>query len=204
MTQPFSEMYHGTTLELDHDELRKQHHNAHEIRWFRQPGESWQAYEAFAWYRDLGPGRNHAKTAEKVGKSLQMMRTWSARWDWLDRAASFDANEEWERMVRFKESRFKMLENDARTARVVKNKVIQRLNQLKPEELTPTQLIHWWEVAFKVERMSLGATGEFPGMEAGPPQLPELESLETAMEDPEVANAAAKLIEAARNARSVG
>jgi len=48
--------------------------NPHEIRWFRQKGESRKAYEAFAVYRDLGAARSQAKVAEQLGKSLELMK----------------------------------------------------------------------------------------------------------------------------------
>ena len=53
--------------------------NPHGIRWFRLKGESRKAYEAFAVYRDLGAARSQAKAAERLGKSLELMKRWSAK-----------------------------------------------------------------------------------------------------------------------------
>jgi hypothetical protein len=98
--------------------------NPHELCWFRQKGETRKAYQAFAIYRDLGAARTLAKVAQKLGKSIDLIKRWSSQWEWVDRAASFDANEEWERMVAMKEQRTQMYLNDAKIARVFKQKVV--------------------------------------------------------------------------------
>ena len=178
--------------------------NPHEIRWFRQKGESRKAYEAFAIYRDLGAARTLAKVATHLGKSIDLIKCWSARWEWVDRAASFDANEEWERMVSMREQRTQMFMNDAKIARMVKQKVVDRLATLDANELSPTQLAHWFEVAVKVERLSLGeSTENFDRVirQGGEDDAALLDAIE---EDPDLANAAAKIISARRRAQRGG
>ena len=177
--------------------------NPHEIRWFRQKGESRIAYEAFAIYRDLGAARTLAKVATHLGKSIDLIKCWSARWEWVDRAASFDANEEWERMVSMREQRTQMFVNDAKIARMVKQKVVDRLATLDANELSPTQMAHWFEVAVKVERLSLGESTET--FDQVITQGTEDDALWTAIqEDPDLANAAAKIISARRRAQRGG
>jgi hypothetical protein len=172
--------------------------NPHEIRWFRQKGESRKAYEAFAVYRDMGMGRSLPKVAERLDKSLELMKRWSARHEWVDRAASFDANEDFELLVRTQEQRIQMRVNDAKIARLFKQKVVDRLQQLEPKDLSPTQLAHWFEVAVKVERLSLGeATGivQPHASECG-------DELSRAIEEnPELADLAADLLAATRRVR---
>ena len=45
--------------------------------WERQPGESAQAYEAFAIYRDMGSNRSLRVVAEQLSKSDTLIKRWS-------------------------------------------------------------------------------------------------------------------------------
>ena len=47
--------------------------------WERQDGETAQAFQAFAEYRDMGAERSLAKVAQKLGKSKPLMERWSSR-----------------------------------------------------------------------------------------------------------------------------
>ncbi len=171
--------------------------NPHGLRWFRQKGESRKAYEAFAIYRDLGAARTQAKVATHLGKSIKLMQRWSANYEWVDRAAAFDANEEWERMVSFREQRTQMYANDAKIARMFKQKVVDRLKTLDASELSPTQLSHWLEVAVKVERLALGDSTE--RIDQVMKESTEESGLFAAVqENPDLLDAAAKLLDASR------
>lgn len=169
--------------------------NPHEIRWFRQKGESRKAYEAFANYRDMGMGRSLPKVAQRLGKSLELMKRWSARHEWVDRTDAFDTNEEFELLVAEREERITMRRNDARIARMFKQKVVDRLKTLKVEELSPTQLARWFETAVKVERLSLGEATGIVQQQAGELR----DDLSKAVEDdPELAEEFAKLLQKTR------
>jgi hypothetical protein len=60
--------------------------------WRRQPGESRQAFAAFEVYRDeaIRGVRSIRRTANKLGKSRQLLERWSARWQWAARCDRFD------------------------------------------------------------------------------------------------------------------
>ena len=60
------------------------------IAWERQPEESAVAYEAFAAYRDAGEKRTLKDAAERVGKSLSLVKRWSAGYHWRLRADAYD------------------------------------------------------------------------------------------------------------------
>lgn len=62
--------------------------------WDRLPGESTQAYTAFAFYRDLGSERSLAKVGQEVGKNLTLIERWSASWNWVGRVYEFDCVED--------------------------------------------------------------------------------------------------------------
>jgi uncharacterized protein YnzC (UPF0291/DUF896 family) len=134
--------------------------NPHGIRWFRQKGESRKAYEAFAVYRDLGAARSQAKVAERLGKSLELMKRWSAKHEWVDRAASFDANEEFELMSAEREERIKMRRNDAKIARMMMQKAVDALQLVEPKDLSPTQLRELIMDGAKLQRLALGESTE--------------------------------------------
>jgi len=173
--------------------------NPSDIPWLRQRGESWQAYAAFAVYRDLGPSRNHAKTREKVGCHISQIWKWSSKWMWVDRCASFDANESYERMVRMREGRIRMWEHDARTARRLKDKVIERLNGMSPFEMSVSQMLQAFKVAHEIEAKALMAGTADADMKSGPTIDEELLDLEKLMEtDPELADAVDKILRAKR------
>ena len=58
----------------------------------QQPGESDKAFAAFAEYLNLGPQRSTAAVATKLAKSDQLIRRWSARWQWTDRVSAHSAH----------------------------------------------------------------------------------------------------------------
>lgn len=55
--------------------------------------ESAVAHRAFLAYLDLGPDRTLRPAAERVGKSVALMKKWSSRHDWRLRAEAYDAAE---------------------------------------------------------------------------------------------------------------
>ncbi|MCL7377469.1 hypothetical protein [Streptomyces sp. 35G-GA-8] len=58
--------------------------------WVRQGNESDPAYEAFTVYRDMGSSRSLAASAETIGKSVVLLKQWSARHGWVERCRSYD------------------------------------------------------------------------------------------------------------------
>src|ERR1041384_8833280 len=55
----------------------------------QQPMESNKAFAAFSLYLSLGPERSTREVAAKLAKSEQLIRRWSARWDWGDRVQAY-------------------------------------------------------------------------------------------------------------------
>lgn len=63
--------------------------------WDRLAKETDKAFAAFCVYRDMGAGRSHTKTATALGKAKGYrgwLETWSSRFDWVARAAKYDAH----------------------------------------------------------------------------------------------------------------
>jgi hypothetical protein len=57
----------------------------------RAPGETPRAYGAFAAYFALGHARSLPDVADQLGEHLTTVKTWSARFRWSERIASFNA-----------------------------------------------------------------------------------------------------------------
>jgi hypothetical protein len=176
--------------------------NPHDVPWMRQKGESWQAFEAFACYRDFGPTRTHAKVGQAVGKHRSTLEEWSTKWMWVDRAASFDANESFERMQRMKEARIRLWEGDAAIARKIKDKVVKRLESMAPSEMSITQMLQAFKLAHEIETSALGAGNQ--NMESESPAVDqEMLDLEKWLdENPELADVAAGFIRSQRQQAS--
>lgn len=58
----------------------------------QQPRESNKAFAAFSLYLSLGPERSTAAVAKKLAKSEQLVRRWSAKFDWPARVAAYGAH----------------------------------------------------------------------------------------------------------------
>ncbi len=97
--------------------------------WERQGKESFKAYEAFCIYRDLGAGRTLIAVAEKLQKSYDLIRRWSKKYDWQNRADAWDkeisekaaqkAAEEYAKMLEVQINIGKMLQ--AKAAKAIQN-----------------------------------------------------------------------------------
>lgn len=58
--------------------------------WERQPGESEEAFVAFATYRDLESPRSLREVAKACEKDPSLIGRWSSRYDWIVRVAAWD------------------------------------------------------------------------------------------------------------------
>lgn len=58
----------------------------------KQPRESEKAFAAFSLYLSLGPERSLASVSQKLAKSEQLLKRWSAKFDWPARVAAHGAH----------------------------------------------------------------------------------------------------------------
>ena len=144
--------------------------------WDQLPGESSKAYAAFGIFRDLGPRRSlneasrvyygQAPPAENTTatgrrrKASGQVRLWAERWNWPARARLWD--QELERVKRMKqlEAVDEMAERHAKEALMLQNKAVERLRQLRPEELKPRDTLDFLVEAAKLERLARGEPTE--------------------------------------------
>ncbi len=138
--------------------------------WTRQAGESSKAYAAFCTYRDLGPERSLDKALAAANKKPTNRRHW-ARWmdrfSWYARAQAYDDYIEQERRRAQEKEIMEMADRHARIATNFQTAVIQRLTKLEPEELSPSDMAKWFDIAVKVERLSRGEATESVKQEVG-------------------------------------
>lgn len=122
----------------------------------RQEGESIKAFEGFKLYRDMGIDRSLAKVGEKLGKSDTLISRWSSKNNWVERVQAYDDEMDRKAILENEKKRREMVKRHANAATMFQAKVVERLNTLKPEELSPNDLIKWFTEAVKIERLSRG------------------------------------------------
>ena len=128
------------------------------LPWERVPYETRQAYEAFCGYRDMGSSRSVAKVGTQLGKSNTLLERWSARWNWVLRAQQYD--DDLDRQARqdreqeIKDTRRRHLQ----LARLLLNKVYERMQSLNPDDITPATLDRLLRVSAELELTSLGVS----------------------------------------------
>lgn len=60
------------------------------VPWGRRDDESIKAFEAFIKYRDMGVQRTLKQVAQDLSKSLQFIKEWSSRHEWVERVEAWD------------------------------------------------------------------------------------------------------------------
>ena len=136
--------------------------------WVRQHGESRQAFEAFAIYRDLSVSRSQRLVAEKLGKSQQLMGRWGVLWSWTRRADAWDAYLDAEarrETVREVIDMQKRQINIAEAMQVAGGEVIIRLATRlqagdKGVKLSTNEARKLIDVGVRIERLNRGEPGE--------------------------------------------
>nr|WSZ96857.1 hypothetical protein OH820_15360 [Streptomyces sp. NBC_00857] len=124
--------------------------------WERQSGESPQAFEAFAAYRDLGVTRSVAKVARELGKSTTLLFRWSKQYAWVMRATAYDRDQDRVFLAEQQQARRDIARRHAKLAQAFLGKAVARLQALDPRELSPAELLRYFQVAAEIERRAAG------------------------------------------------
>jgi hypothetical protein len=129
--------------------------------WEQQPKESARAFGGFCAYRDLGPRRTLRDAAAKFygrssGAVLRQCSTWSSAFRWVERASAWDRHLDAEARQAQEVERGEMGKRQAQEARALQAKAVERLRALKPEELSPADVLRYFVEAAKLERLALG------------------------------------------------
>lgn len=129
--------------------------------WEQQPQETHRAYTAFCVFRDLGPRRTLAAAAaayyQRTADSLErQVDKWSSAFRWVERAAAWDRHLDAEGRAAQEAARKEMAERHVREARGLQAKALERLRALRPEELSPADVLRYLVESVKLERLALG------------------------------------------------
>lgn len=131
--------------------------------WERRTGETTQAFSAFAKYRGMGHGRSLAKVAQELGKSKTIVERWSRQWDWVNRVADHDHDED--RRLRDHELQVlqRMKERHLGFAQVIQQIASHPITELqkrvkagKDPGLTAMEAVKLLETGMKLERLFRG------------------------------------------------
>jgi hypothetical protein len=126
--------------------------------WLRKKGESAKAYAAFMVYRNAGVDRSQVKVANALGKSRVLVNRWAQAWQWTERCVEWEAH--LQRLAdAAREKQVKdVIERHSSIAAVMTGRVIARLEAMTENamELTAQDVARWFDIAVKVERLSLG------------------------------------------------
>ncbi|MEU6904412.1 hypothetical protein ABZ935_03495 [Streptomyces coeruleorubidus] len=124
--------------------------------WERQDHESPLAFEAFVVYRDLGPARSVTKVARELDKSRAVVGRWSRQFAWVMRATAHDREQDRLFLAEQAQARRDITRRHAKLAQAVQSKAVARLQTLDPQELSPSELLRYVQVAAEIERRSVG------------------------------------------------
>jgi hypothetical protein len=143
------------------------------------PDESPQAFAAWVIYRDMGPKRSideasrryhNTATREPAGtqggpkqspkRKSGRIRQWARRFSWRERAAAYDREVDRQRLAALAEARIDMAKRQVQQARALQFKAIERLAQLKPDDLGPCDVLNFIMQATRLERQALGEPEE--------------------------------------------
>lgn len=128
--------------------------------WERQKGETSRAYEAFTVYRDMGPDRSINKTAQKLSKNRTTIAEWSARNDWVKRAADWDAEQDRVARQAQTDEIKKMRKRHADLATAMLVKAAKALQRIPEDDIKAGDVSRMVDIASKLERISRGDVGE--------------------------------------------
>lgn len=95
-----------------------------------------------------------------MGKSTQLLNRWSRRWNWVERTSAWDEELDRQNREAQAEARKEMAERHIKESQMFQQKVLERLREINPMELSPNDMAKWFEISVKVERLSRGETTE--------------------------------------------
>lgn len=155
--------------------------------WERQPNETMRAYRAFEVYRSMDPEERSLRRMSDIiedvtGPSGKVRRhhpypwpritTWSRMHGWVARADAWDTEVARRQANKQLRDREKMHDRHRDLAMLMQQKVVERMRDMRPEELTRRDLDRWAEKAVKIERQArgldrIGSEGNAPNINVG-------------------------------------
>lgn len=131
--------------------------------WHRQPGETDKAFLAFVTYRDLGAERSIPAAMKTYGEpagNLRYWEGWSSRYDWVQRAAAYDAHLDEVRLNAIEDRVARATEKHVRAAQSLIDKGLERLRSLDLEDMDPGDVRMYVADGIKLQRLAMGLSTE--------------------------------------------
>lgn len=126
--------------------------------WDRREGESARQYEAFRFFRDLGPLR--ALGDVLIGPSYATVTRWAVRWDWKARAVAWD-DEVHRAEDAHRLEAIRTMHADHRAAgRAARAKALEALAMLDASEVTAAGAARLLDLGTRLERATLTTSVE--------------------------------------------
>lgn len=120
----------------------------------------------------MGRYRSHAKVAKALGKSTNLMNRWGRLYNWTERAARWDDEQDrLARQVQLDEIK-KMRKRHADLANAMLVKAAKALQRIPEDEIKAGDVSRMVETAAKLERISRGDVGEVVEERDGGESLP--------------------------------
>lgn len=122
--------------------------------WERQKGESAQAYEAFSIYLGMGAERSLSAVAQKLSKSLPLIKRWSREKEWQERIRAYDNDIEKQARKKAIADRKAMTKRHIGIAMQLQKKALEALDRLLVEDMTPKDIKEYIKMATDLERLN--------------------------------------------------
>jgi hypothetical protein len=109
----------------------------------------------------LGPRRSLRAAAEKFyGRTaaavVRQCTSWSSTFRWVERVQAWDRHLDLEARQAQEAARREMSQRQAQEAKALQAKAVERLRSLRPEEMSPIDVVRFFVEAAKLERLALG------------------------------------------------
>lgn len=108
---------------------------------------------------------------EKLRKNLGVkisqtrLEQLSVKYNWVNRAAAYDDYIDRKKREEKEKAILDMAERHARLAMAFQQRVAERLREINPSELSPSDMAKWLDIATKLERLSRGEPTEIEKQE---------------------------------------
>lgn len=126
--------------------------------WDRRPDESAVAYEAFAAYRDMGPTRKLEAVSTALHKSVPLLGRWSARHEWVARAAAFDTEAARRAGLASLDDHTEARIRQARLGRMLQDAAADAIANAPDDQRTAGWAVQAAKTGAELERAALGMT----------------------------------------------
>ena len=122
--------------------------------WDRQEGETSQAFEAFATYRDMGSSRTQRALSERLGRTIASLSRWAKQWRWKARIVAFETHEDQQMRKVLLDGRTKMRARHVALASRIQRKLMERISDLDADQISIADLARLYEASVRIERQA--------------------------------------------------